>query len=195
MAGSSVLDDLSALSEKLSAVKPGVKTTEFVVSAITAVIGLLTSLGLIHHGPSSTTLQAFAAIGVAVVVGAYSISRAISKHGKIDPLATVESLFYSTKDGDPQVTTVLGALLPSLAARAGVNATTLSKIETDAETVKSFVEAHLDEIKGYLSSKEPATPAPVAPAVPPGQMPISPPGLVTTVTSPAITTVPAPLTS
>jgi hypothetical protein len=68
----------------MTAVKPGIKTTEFYISAIAAILAQIVALGWLPAAASAyvtTNIQALAQLVVAIIVVGYNLSRAVAKHG------------------------------------------------------------------------------------------------------------------
>lgn len=177
MAATTLVDDLKALSEKLSGVKPGIKTTEFVVAAVFGLVNLLVSLGVLHTGiPSADRpeIQAAAAGAVALISVGYSVARGIAKKQPFNLLQDLASLQSAIGRGDPEATKMYKALLPSLAGDVGVSPTRLATLENDVKVLATYAKEHLGAIEAVVhSAKQPAVPdvpvpvEPVPPALPP----------------------------
>jgi hypothetical protein len=210
VAAPSLVEDLKGLASKLSGVKPGVKTTEFVVAAVFGLVNLLVSLGVIHTGipaRDKPEIEAAAAGAVALISVGYSIARGIAKHQPVDVLNALHLLTTDVWMGDPNADKTLKALLPSLAASAGVKQSGITKLESDIDNAASFIKTHGAALERLVRTGLPTpivSPAPGVPLAPvitgdgtaepsPGGMPIDPPGLLTTVASPqTVTASPAP---
>ena len=177
--GSNLLKELQALGARLSGIKPGIKTTEFVYSATVSIIGILVSLGVLHHGIPTKDLgevKASAAGLVALVTAGYSISRGLAKRGAAQSwLYDLKTLLADVNEGDPGAAAIVDALVPSLLRKAGASPNAYASLKADLEKLKTLVESLNSSDKTEASAPDVGD---GHADVQPGNMPMFPPGLV-----------------
>lgn len=161
---SGIISTLADTAKKLTGVKPGLQTTEFITTVVFGISGLLVSLGIVHTGiPSADRpeVQSFTAIAVALAVGAYSVARAVTKHGThVSVPDLISQLHTDVAAGSPLALQTLSTLLPGFEKDLGLSATEQTKLKQVLNEVHLHLSALEHDVEDLVHHNAETAPAP-----------------------------------